>query len=385
MILIFITMLIGTSLFNMDFIKLSFLGISVFDGIALWTFITYINFFLHDRLTIKYNRVELKSLLYFIIYAVFVVILSYMGFFKLLYGKYTLFDTVYIPRQAYYIYFLPLIFVSVEDSFSYKVLSNIMHYGKTYYILLWACFVIIHRDFALNVCITFVLGFLILISFDLKYVFDDLLFLVFILSPIGVGGESTQFIIRFLLLIFVVLKSFDKVFSFIFYALLLIIFMSFVIGFCDLDNFNLEPNTLWRAKYWADEVRTLIRTTGIGVGYGTSYASKEFVGDAIMGPFAATSDFSVMDRLFVVGCHNSIVSITYRTGVVGLFLLINFLTDIYKQILTSINKVSCYLYSSALIIILFNVGFESPSYLFIFMAAVIFSMISPEVLNNGNE
>ena len=92
-----------------------------------------------------------------------------------------------------------------------------------------------------------------------------------------------------------------------------------------------------------------------------------FIGEAVSGPFAATAEYSVAERVYVVGCHNSFVSIAFRLGVAGAALLIAYVLSCSRRELPKArSNYLAYSVLSSLAVICFNVGFESPMYFFLF-------------------
>ena len=134
-----------------------------------------------------------------------------------------------------------------------------------------------------------------------------------------------------------------------------------------------DANSWWRLLYWKDELAQLVQSYGLGVGYGTSYATENFVGNlgsVVSGPFAATAEYSTLDKLFITGPHNSYVSIAFRLGIVGIVLFLVMIFDLIEKISEKSNDISrcaIFMLFSSIVLIGVNVGLESPYYLIMFV------------------
>lgn len=116
------------------------------------------------------------------------------------------------------------------------------------------------------------------------------------------------------------------------------------------------------------------------MGYGTSYATEQFVGqlgNIVGGPFGATAEYTTLEKLFVVGPHNSYIAILFRLGLIGsvMFLFMVFsVRNAIKRYSKDILPATVYLFFSAVVIVGVNVGLESPYYLLIFVLALGFAI-----------
>ena len=284
-------------------------------------------------------------------------------------------DYSYIPRQAYYLFFFPLIAVA----------PMLWTPGRSYWFFrrhailcgfaLYICRLVAIGNPALPVPITLALGACLLAPVGKRTLSHYALFLVLVCSPIATGGEFTQIIIRVIAAgYFLAGPKREKIGRACWLALVCVVCGSLaaglVLAYAPLD---LDANSSWRLNYWADEMALLGKTYGIGSGYGTSYASLDFLYSngfgAAGGPFAATADYTPLERAFLTGCHNSFISLAYRLGAIGIVLFMFFLADTQKNM----NRAgSCplfcsFLFFASLFIIAFNVGLESPAYCFCFL------------------
>ena len=228
------------------------------------------------------------------------------------------------------------------------------------------------HSFSINVSTTFFLCFLsIFLAKEDKLPFISLIIL---LTPFSTGGELTTIFIKTLYLLCVV-KQFDKIQIYNIMKKFFCIFISacFILPiFQNLLSDKFDANTFWRLQYWYDEISELKKSFFMGVGYGTSYASSNFVNSSssiVGGPFGETEEYSTYEKLFVVGAHSSIISLAFRLGILGCYLLFGYLIEKSKNILYNekIDRCKLYLFFSSMFIITVNVGFESPYYLLIFV------------------
>ena len=121
-------------------------------------------------------------------------------------------------------------------------------------------------------------------------------------------------------------------------------------------------------NYWIDELQNLQNTFGFGVGYGTSYPSKSFA--AIPGYFYAYNPEGMVNNAFVRACHNSFVAVAMRTGIIGVTALLLFVVLMLWEMLryqALPSRAAFFALLGAVICIAFNVGLESPNYLFSFV------------------
>lgn len=322
----------------------------------------------------RHETIEDKFLFGFFVVGIISVFLSYLGFYKTLIGlDDLLYNQDYIPRQAYYLFFIPLILCLSKASSESRMLNWVFAHNRFLFLALYCSFVIARGSLELNVGMTFLLGTVLLLGSRKINVIDVMLLLILVLSPVGTGGEQTQILMRIIAVMSFFVQS-GKIIKTGIAIMLTIVLVCYIIPFLPLEQFGFDVNTIWRAEYWRDELLQLGESKGVGVGFGTSYATLGFVGEALSGPFAATGEYSTMERLFIVGCHNSFVSIAFRLGLIGIACLImyfwsirNTANEIHPKYIKSVT----FALFSSMIVICFNVGFESPTYFFLFIFAAI--------------
>ena len=323
------------AIFGNGFFKMFIGPLSVLNLFILAACTIYLTVFLVSRSgKVKYlpSRQFDRYLWAFFGVGVAVVVLSYLGVYALCFSTDTLLrDNSYIPRQAYYLFFIPMIILVGRNANSKQVLDWVASNRLLLFFGVWAVYVVLGKSFALNVPCCFALGFLLLMDRGERKAIDIPMMLILLLSPIAVGGEMTQVIIRAIALVAYTVGYNVKVFKFALIGMICVALGCYVIPFVPLEMFGLDANTTWRAQYWGNELRQLGKTFGLGVGYGTSYASVDFVGAALSGPFAASSEYSATEKLFVVGCHNSFVSLFFRLGIFGIISLFGYLRALSKS------------------------------------------------------
>ncbi len=131
-----------------------------------------------------------------------------------------------------------------------------------------------------------------------------------------------------------------------------------------------DPNTWWRMYYWSVELKIAAARKWLGVGYGTAYATKSIF-NVLQGGFIdpVTQLFSHdASVLFTTAQHNSYMNILYRTGIIGfiLFVSINFNLLFQGIRKTPLERTLMLAFINATLLILLNVGLESPRFLILF-------------------
>lgn len=295
-------------------------------------------------------------------------------------------DLSFLPRQAYYFFFLPLIalapFLKIGKAFDFIEKHNIEIAIGLYLILCIENAGI----YALDIVAYFAIAFLSLLG-NRKRKLDWVVAIGLIVVPLPEAGNSTIILLKVIYLGLFVFKNAKWVMKLATLTIPLMIIVSFVFPQFTQTIENLEdPNAKWRLQYWEDCTSAIIDTYGIGIGYGTTYASKEFTEpqsvrppyDTILQkrderPFSANDIYTKEQRPFVTAPHNSFVAITFRMGVVGLVLFCGFLFLLWKKIYFKRDKRQVgltFLFCGTMLIISLNVGLESPRYLQTFITAM---------------
>lgn len=367
------------------------LGISIFGGsfikIKIWRFpvtylvmgalvVSYIKYFVVKRGVLSIKREE-KTLLVFEIYGLIMVGLSFLGFNKFFISDELYTSIAYIPRQAYYLMVLPAILLFQDDSYTAKADWFVSRYGRVLFWVIYFGHIAVSRKVVLSVPTEMILCWLLLSAGGTYNSPANLLrFAIVMFTPIAVGGEITNLLIRLACAVYYFLhdRAGERLFQFMGIGLGCMVVGMFVLPVFDKAFESIfDVNSSWRLRYWKDELNQLVKSYFLGVGYGTSYASRSFVGgnlNIIGGPFSATAEYSTLDKLFVTGPHSSFIAIAFRLGIIGILTFVHFLIGIYRVLLKLGKKVSAatyFAFFAALVIIGVNVGLESPYYLMLFV------------------
>ncbi|MBP3683831.1 MAG: hypothetical protein J6J12_02550 [Oscillospiraceae bacterium] len=373
------------------FIERQFFGITVLYIGMLLLFLSYVyEITCRTRLKIKLQGYE-TIWLTLIVYGLVVTLGSFVEELKPFVSEKVLINSGYVFRQAYYIFFFPAV-ILVTDSKSKRFCYTIIKkYNRLLFLIIAVVNTLKNMDPATSVVTTFLLAFLSLMS-SRKNVVDILMAVFILFSPVAVGGEMTNVLIRF---VYAAIFLFGKKRTGLLKLMMLGIWCC--VGICFVIPFLLETsgdlvdaNTAWRARFWEDEIKILADSLFTGVGYGTSYTSTDFVNPSTYvlthagEPFAPTAQYSTYDKVFVTGPHNSFVSLTFRLGLIGLLLFSTFLIVLQKKQISCMKGVSLasiFAICSSLIIITLNVGLESPTYLLLFIFS---ACIANYELKNGS-
>lgn len=367
------------------------LGIAIFGGsfirFQIWRFpvtylvmgalaVSYIRYFLVKRGVLSLKKGE-KNLLVFEIYGLMMVALSFFGLNRLFISDELYTSTAYIPRQAYYLMFLPAIILFQDDFYTKRLDWFIRRYGRALFWIIYFGHIAVNRKVALSVPTEMIMCWLMFSVGETYTSPANLLRLAAVVfTPIAVGGEMTNLLIRVACVLYFFLhsKSGGVLFQFMAIGIGCMVAGMFVLPIFDKAFESVfDVNSFWRLSYWKDELTQLIKSYFLGVGYGTSYASRSFIGGSLNitgGPFGATAEYSTLDKLFVTGPHSSFIAIAFRLGIIGILTFVQFLKGIYRDLLNTRREVSvatCFAFFAALIIIGVNVGLESPYYLMLFV------------------
>lgn len=383
--IIFLTV-IGIAAFGNNFVQLDILGVPIFYIVIMLSIITIL---VNICMKAKYDNqlFELQKseiiLLCFVLYALFRVVFSYLGATNFLISENLSINAGYILRQAYYLLFFTLLVTIDGRDKPIYMLKVLKKYGYFIFFLIYIVSIIRSKSFALNVATTFFLGFLSILLASERF---PLTGLIILLSPLPDGGTLTTIFIKVLYFLCVV-RRLDKMrvnnllkkFFCVFIPACFILPMIFNLLFKYFDS-----NSIWRLEYWYDEINELKNSYFMGVGYGTSYASSNFVtlsSSYTNRPFASNETYSFYDNIFVVGPHNSIIAVTFRLGILGCILLLMYLIEKGKNIAhdNEVDACKLFLFFSSVFIITVNVGFESPLYLMIFIFSMYICGISQNI------
>lgn len=179
-------------------------------------------------------------------------------------------------------------------------------------------------------------------------------------------NNRIKFVLLFVLGIIVVAVAFSKLYEFAY----------------------VDVNALWRLQYWINDIRVFFKSYGIGVGYGTAYATTSLFSEIYNPKVFIRDGYTMEEALFIITQHSSLINMFYRLGALGgfsfLFLhlrILSWFRNAYQKCLQKnwehesgylVWAISNFLYH--FVIILLNPGIESPvffwGYLIFFGIAV---------------
>lgn len=285
----------------------------------------------------------------------------------------------YLPRQAYYLFFLPVIAAAPYFGDNERCMEALRRYGR------WAVPALVSLKFLATGSIgldnnqMLWLGILALWCGEYKPL--DVVNSVLILAGAYLSGQTATMLLAVLFAGVWVLRRW-KVLRWIgTLTLPVVLAVSFLLPQVDgmIDRlWALDANTGWRLEFWEDEATAIADTYGVGIGYGTTYASYEFAEpqsetfynpvDGRYGetPFSQNGEYTKEQRPFVTASHNSFVAVAFRQGLPGLLLFVGALAALWKKIFEYEGAESgamIYAFCGSVLLISTNVGLESPMYL----------------------
>ena len=304
------------------------------------------------------------------------VVVSLLGLNAALAGPDLMMDKSFIPRHAIYLYFMPAVIVMAEPEYRQLMDKFLSMCSFPLFWILYICGVVLTRSWSLNVSQIFVLVLLHLYNPPKKPAVNWLMFALMMLTPIAEGGELTNGILRALYAgYFVFGKRKKQLTGIVAAGVVVCIAAVFIVPFfADKITPYLDANSAWRIRFWNDELVQLVQSKGIGVGFGTSYATEAFVGNQ---PVIPKSPYDPIYRqatveylMMATGPHNSLISVAFRMGVAGIVTLLGLLASIFKGMWKNIEQIPIYrlfVFFAAIAIVSVNVGLESPYYLMLFV------------------
>lgn len=285
------------------------------------------------------------------------------------------YDLSFLPRQAVYFFVLPAAILFREKLYMSWVDRFLKKYGE---ILFWVLFVGHMLYFKSNTLL--IVPQLLLCWLSLKLETNQrwrrwMRIAALMLVPIPEYGELSILIIRVLFLIICVIPKYVSrvMLRTMAVGILAVVCACFVLPQVMDAKDAPDANTAWRLKIWKEEEKILANTHYLGAGYGTSYPSKTYlegVNERRESQYMAQNGYTQYERMFVTAPHNSFMSLTMRTGVVGLFLFLLYLGLLFWNLVRHKAlppKSACFALFAGVVLILFNVGLESPGYLLTFV------------------
>ena len=376
-----IVVLVFASVLGIMNVKTVILGIEAVYWCMAIMALAYLRYLYKNRRDIKgiLKDSTVRWLIAFEICGAVMVAISFLGFNDALAGPDLIVDRSFIPRHAIYLYFMPAVIVMAEPEYR-QLMDKFL--SKCSIPLFWVIYlytVVLTRSWSLNVPQIFVLALLHLYNPPKKTVVNWLMFIAVILAPVATGGEMTNLMVRALYAgYFVFGKKKKQLTGIIAAGVVVCLTAVFVVPFfADKITPFLDANSAWRIRFWNDELVQLVQSKGLGVGFGTSYATKAFVGNqwAIPGsPYNPLFRHHTKEYLMMAtGPHNSLISVAFRMGIAGIVTLLGLLVNIFRGMWKNIEQVPIFrlfVFFAAIAIISVNVGLESPGYMMIFMLAM---------------
>lgn len=373
----FYVLVLGIAITSGGFVKFSIMGIPMIIYCMAALAIVYILYLIKHR-TVLYLWKSERILSIFVLYGLFIVLLSFMGTYGDLIQSRLLMMRSYIPRQAYYLLIFPAVLVLSQEEFYGRMQKVLQQYRLEFFWGIYFFHLLLVRQFSLSVETAFFLAYLSLQGKS-KHKYEYVMFAAVLFTPIATGGETTNLIIRLLYFVYYIVRGKKIIVTqLVAFGMSVAVAAMFIVPFFSSQFSNkLDANSYWRLRYWHDELLQLVDSHFLGVGYGTAYATTSFTGNTLNiagGPFGATEEYSTMDQLFVTGSHNSLISVSFRLGVIGITLLLSMLRMLYKgmrQQIAVIPNSAFFAFFSCIVVISVNVGLESPAYLILFIFSLI--------------
>lgn len=404
LVIIFIYWVLA-AVFGNDFIQFSVMGINTFY-ILMGLSIMYWGLRLKSTKNVfdtsKESKELYSSIKFFSAFSLLYLFLSYFHFFTGIFNVDVDYNISYVLRQGYLVFTIPIIFTivnSIVQRPNYWV-PKITNRRKL--IFIWGILVvaksIIGVDLTPYRSLIFALGSMIFILAPKKKI--SLVIIIYSsLCLINLFNSSSSFLawiiafVIFLLWDIIIAISQKNIslkiwISFIIVLLVFLFATDFVVSI-----FANDANSVWRWQYWMNEIKVVINTWGVGIGYGTAYASNSIYEEINNASVFVSQTSSEGSGLFVITQHSSFINFFYRLGVAGFVLAVQMWIVKPMKLFTSSIKsendinntlvkwgVINFMFNS--IIILLNPGLESPrfalGYIITFSLMVAFCILSSQ-------
>ncbi len=349
------------------------LGVMIAYIVLAALFVSYAYTVISRRGRFSLGAAEICLLLFELLGAV-QILLSYTGVNRL-FDADMYYETSYIPRQAVYLFVFPAALLFREKMYVRAKDWLLKHCGE---VLFWALYIgeiVFFQGVLLTVVAVLLLGWLAFRVEPGQRWRKWLMYAAVLLTPMHKDGGSTILVIRIIFLALCVIRGkwYRKALHVMAVGVLAVLIACFFLPFAVKDSGVGDKHTAWRLRMWKNSVTTLQKTGGLGVGFGTSYPSITFAEESRARgewQFAENSIYSAYDRAFVTATHNSFISVAQRMGVPGIALLLLFLGMLYRNLVRHgepPSKASCFGLFASVMSVMFNVGLESPGYLFAFV------------------
>lgn len=352
----------------------SYLGVPVIYMILGSLLFSYIYYFVTRRESLIFDSAG-KALLALESWGLLCVLLSFLGVNRLFQTDLS-YEYSFIPRQAVYLFVLPAVILLRDDFYFKKTEQFLRQYGEVFFWVLYVAEMIYCNGIVLTTMAT---GLLCWLSMQLdtnqrwrRWI--RIMALMIPPAPSFAGGDSTLLFIRILFFgVCVIPKRWLRLgLCIMAVGVLVVVTSCFIIPIAMRDDFFSDWNIAWRVRTWGDVENTLADTKYLGTGYGTSYPSKTYAEESRQRretQYKAGDGYTQYERTFVTAPHNSFMSLTMRTGVIGLFFFILFLFLLFWNIIkykSPPSRSAAFALFAGIAMIMFNVGLENPGYLLTF-------------------
>ena len=318
-----------------------------------------------------------KSLLVFTGWGLLYVMLSLTKVNQLMQADLA-YDLSFLPRQAVYFFVLPAAILFREERYMKWMERFLKKYGEILFWILYAGHMLYFKSNTLLVIPQLLLCWLSLKLDSYEKRFTCFRLIALMLAPLPDYGELSILIMRAIFLVIcIVPKRTTRVMMRLMAVGILVMVIAClalpqIIGPGDAP----DGNSAWRLIIWKEEESILANTNFLGAGYGTSYPSKTYVSGVYEREewqYMAQNGYTAYERMFVTAPHNSFISLTMRTGIIGLFLFLTYLILLFWNLArhkAPPPKSACFALFAGVVLILFNVGLESPGYLLVFVFCI---------------
>lgn len=314
---------------------------------------------------------------FFVFWSSLFIIISFFNLPEFFNLDNLLFDQAFIFRHASFLPSLTIMFCVYLCAIKKNYIEKVNRYQLfLLLIILLIMSSIIGKDIIVYSQLVVMLSSLFFIKKKSYFALLILLYFVFIETV-----NMSSFILASLVVVIILLFGrkitifFAKEFNFksiiiITFSLIFLILFNNMI----LELIHSDANSLWRLNVWKNELRSLVKTYGLGVGYGAAYVDTN-----IFNEVDNSNMYSSISKLFLVANHNSVINMFYRLGIVGGigFVLLNIaLVKWYAKtyiINTEYNKYLIWAfanYTYNFITISFNPGLESPRFSYGYLISV---------------
>lgn len=348
-------------------------GINFFYVFLFISLMSFIIKFLFGKYDFLKSKIVKLFLIFFCVGMVYVV-LSLFGFQAGLKMDGISISKQYIPRQAYWLFMIPVGIDIVDEFRRIKINKN----TKIILILVDIVLVVLYQ---FNIFDPLTLWFIIpIICAAIYYLSKNTIyiFLFFISIALTFPEQVTYLIGDVIIFLFMILDfaiskwklNKKNIYVIVKWSLPII----FIFGIIMLSLVSSrDPNTAWRLEYWKNDFEIIIRNYFVGVGFGTGYGSKSLL-ETINNPGVFLNQAPFPESSLYIAQHNSFVNVIYRLGLVGIILFILPLWKLFRtyfyQKHTQMLSFAFSIFLYGVLVIFLNPGLESPRFCLQFLFGI---------------